>query len=509
MINSLNSKWISRSVFTGLGIFYLVSSSISQEGFSKNLHFDSDGSIGYCVSDFGEYIIATGTHENDTEEYKGIYFSKIDKEGEVLFYDHIYDPKDPVYNQNLINELIVVDSFAYTLAHSFYFEDAFLRFNLNTNQIEILEKFDFKVNGQTLRHRSFIEYNGEFIFLANILDSFGFSENILLQIGLGENRRTKIIDIPLTNETASEIIVSKDSTLIIASKDFIDDSFNSKIGILEVDTLGNIIWKYHDEEVVGGFCRGVIQEPNGDIVFTYLQRDTIDLTASRPVIQKINRNKELIWRVSLGNQEFRRSAKSIWERLIPSIENDGYIFAGYQEIGNEEQDTTKIIAIIGKIDLNGDSLWFKRFKIIENEEVWRYNFHDLERTLDGGYIATGRIAYYEVSNKRPLNETILVKVNDKGEIINGTDSIKEISGYMEVAKVFPNPISDLLYVEKLNNVPLKFSLFDFLGNKLKVFEGVNEKDVFIIPMTELISGLYILKAIDPKGNSYQWNVFKG
>ena len=86
--------------------------------------------------------------------------------------------------------------------------------------------------------------------------------------------------------------------------------------------------------------------------------------------------------------------------------------------------------------------------------------------------------------------------NEIDEDCDGVDltvGITELSG--EQIEIFPNPVSDLLFVKKETNKNLLFEINDLTGRLIS--EGKITNDSHIIPFTKMNSGIYFVKIIDP------------
>jgi Leucine-rich repeat (LRR) protein len=82
-------------------------------------------------------------------------------------------------------------------------------------------------------------------------------------------------------------------------------------------------------------------------------------------------------------------------------------------------------------------------------------------------------------------------------ISNQTAGIKE-KGVAELVEVYPNPVSNILFIELGENKPTVINILDFSG---KVVKSIANNNVKSIDVSDLQQGVYILKVVTVKGVS--------
>ena len=375
-------------------------------------YFDADQSAAYCITEHNNFIYSTGTHRNLELNYQGIFITKLDQQGNVLSYKEYFDLQDPLFFQNLISDVWIVDAYLYAVVSSGTSRDRIVKYSLENDIIDSIYFIPSLLEPGPPKIRSLGKYDNELIILSNNIDlnPSSFDTKIIVQFGLQENGRRISIDRLDKKEIAHKIHPTENGNLLISNSLFESNLFHANVNLIEIDTVGNIIWEYQIQNGYSAFCKDFVNHDNGDKVLIYLEVN--DSEETRPVIEKIDSVGGLLWQRRIGGNLWDRSVRSFWNRIVKSNEGDGYIFAGL----NEETvvlDSTQIHGVVGKLSLNGDSLWYKRFTIETEEEVSRHSINDLEKTSDG-YIAAGLVQYRYVNGDRPVVQSYFIKM-DKGQ----------------------------------------------------------------------------------------------
>jgi len=467
-------------------------------------YFDADQSAAYGVIAHNDFIYATGTHTDLDMGYQGIYILKLDLQGNVLSYLEYFDLDDPLFFQNLIFDVQILDSFLYTGLSAVSGQDRIVKYNLETDTIESVY-FIPKLSelAPPIIRSIGADTNDIFVLFNNNGNGPLTNTKIILQVGIDLDQTKVTIDRPNKREIAHKVYSGNGGNFFISNSIYEDELFKSQVNLIEIDSLGNIVWEYVVEEF-SFFALDFICHASGQKVLIYLEFNNFN--ESRPVIEKINSDGEIIWRSYIGGNLWDDSFTSFWNRIQISNEGDGYIFAGT----NKELvgiDSFQFLGVIGKLSLDGDSLWYKRFTLVEDEEIRAHSIFDLEKSIDG-YVAVGRIVYKFVDQSRPPLQSYFIKIDNDGNINSDTTSANEIfeNSLSLKIKIYPNPVSDYFYIEQTDISNINYQLLDSQGRLVKQFKAESPNQVLIVPVVGLVKGNYFLKAVSSSGEDSSWSI---
>ena len=192
---------------------------------------------------------------------------------------------------------------------------------------------------------------------------------------------------------------------------------------------------------------------------------------------KIDEDGEMLWNKIFG---FNNSDEKGY--CIQETNDDGYVIAG--DISSNVGCNAWLI----KIDSNGDILWSKTF----DDEKWNTSARYIQQTDDNGYIVTGWIYGYDLSNIWVLKldeygdkvwEKIIEREGSRGYCIQKTSD----KGYIIVGSIYSyDTMNSDIYLVKI----------DEEGNKLwsKTFGGKNNDEGYCVQETRdngyIICGIY-------------------
>ena len=122
----------------------------------------------------------------------------------------------------------------------------------------------------------------------------------------------------------------------------------------------------------------------------------------------------------------------------------------------------------------------------------------LIRTSDNNYLAVGTMFPSGVPDS-VVTKTWLVKFDENGRVVGDTTSAVITSSDKLDFRVYPNPTSDLLYIEHDAAETLQYRLVDVLRNVVIESPRTQQATTYIITTAHLASGTYFLQAISDKG----------
>jgi len=469
-------------------------------------YFEADQSAAYAIIEYNNYIYATGTHQDNTEEFRGIYIVKINSFGEVVNYKIFQDVEDNFLSQNLVNDMHIDGTKLYFVSTGFNLNDQIVEYNCLTDEIDHVYSFEPFNDNVPLRIRSFNIVNEQPIILFNTLESPIGSRKIVIQFGLADSTNRIVIDQGGFFEVAHKIYRGNGDRLLVAVSKFEEDVFNSFVGILEIDYQGNIINEYiHNKKSFSAV--DIVNHSNGDKVFPYLEFN-LENEETRPKIAKIDSSGTLLWDISVGEYVWDSSFSDKWKRVLLSNEEDGYIFCGKNsEFINS--DSILNSGIIGKITLEGDSVWYKRFNLLD-ENIRFHEVTDIER-INNGYVASGLIFYDQIIDEEvPFLQSYFIKIDNSGNISGDTTSTMELVENVLSAniKVYPNLVSSNFFIDQKDIGNVQYQLYNSQGKIVSEFLMRSKNQILIIPIVDFSKGNYFLQAISEEGAFCSWKIIK-
>ncbi len=118
-------------------------------------------------------------------------------------------------------------------------------------------------------------------------------------------------------------------------------------------------------------------------------------------------------------------------------------------------------------------------------------------TLDGGVVCVGY--RYDYLNNFPTEnrDPIVMKFDSLGNIQGSYDNNNQ---YQSMFNVYPNPASDILNIEALDNLEYDYEVYNITGDRLMQGELKSHTKINILKFS---SGVYYLKIVSKKGSSFK------
>lgn len=142
-----------------------------------------------------------------------------------------------------------------------------------------------------------------------------------------------------------------------------------------------------------------------------------------------------------------------------------------------------------KLNSNGDSLWSKKFYLINYEaQYYSSNLYDIEVSPDGGFIMAG---YCHLSEETIVQQPWLVKTDSLGN--DGTGIIEYKIENNVILKLYPNPAKDklnMVFNEPVSAKRAEVIIYNIVGiehKKIVIYSHEAGIDISILP-----AGVYVL-----------------
>jgi hypothetical protein len=278
---------------------------------------------------------------------------------------------------------------------------------------------------------------------------------------------------------------------------------NNKIGLYltTIDKDMNVLdrkYLFDNVRTVGPDMDGLIND-KGEIIMTMKTFDRPLWNATfqskfRPAVVKLNPDLTVAWNKPFSRREYGDSTEQ-HVAIIETHNQDGYIITGYS--------TWENYGMIGRIDLNGDSVWHYKVKTLyeQNNNLLR----DVVRTPDGNYLASGtRGVYTDDDSLKSFVQLWLIKFDENGQVVNvGTTATEEITASDVGITIYPNPTSEIIYIRQETGHRVKYDFIDNNGQLLASKWHTEGNQILVFDVNDYPDGVYYLSVSDNKGRIIQ------
>jgi hypothetical protein len=484
-----------------ISTLFLPYNLLSQETFSKQIHFPKTTDVGWkVISEEDGYIISSSaTFYTDTGFYFADRLLRIDLQLE-LEWVKLIDSIPKRTNIGNINGMISTQDSSYLLNGTTSSQGEFL------NQGLIL-KLD--AQGDTVWYQI---YDDELELREVPILSYELESGNTLTLGWKNNLNApssffllkytpdgtllwdKIIPVDCPLKFAHNMVPTEDGNFLFSYQCY--QSNNEFPGVMKIDSMGNVLWDKNWEELAS-YCwttGGTVQTlPNGGYAFVYCtpkwngQGDTTR-------VYGMNANHEQIWDVPIVDHSVNNLVSVASSRKAA---NGDIILCGF----NDAHPDYNSAGYFARISPEGELLW-QRFFVLA-DRPWDYpQLYNFEILPDGGFIATGFLL-----DSIDRSDIWLFKLDEDGCFTPGcTEEIIYISKYVstdeiiqDLQEVFfqlsPNPTTHIAHLNFYNpiqreNALLKvYSMNGQLMYRKVLSKGVQDIDLEVV---DYPSGLYLV-----------------
>lgn len=359
----------------------------------------------------------------------------------------------------------------------------------------------------------YLTNDDEFIIVSNVTNPnvpFSHSDIAVLKVDNDFNQIWhKTFDTGYRNQ-CKNVLVKPNGNIIIGgwstNYEVISSHFLSQTHILVLDSLGNQIDTYFSPpQEQRGPAKAMLLEEDGSLIVASATAwewkfvngapgDSIGVLMWSPVLFKLDENMVKVWETSVSNG-FETPNHQL-KRIVKSTDGEGYVAAG--DLMFPKPDTTDIRGWIVKVSNEGDSLWARSLRYLEN----RANMHlvyDLKTCPDGGYVMCGEAKNLQGGAPKPTQQAWLVKVDEHGCLVPGChliDDVSEVGKIKFELKTFPNPSSDYLNIFFRNHSSKEtftFRILDIHGKIWKTFQSSLPEETIMVWVNDFPSGTYFIQ----------------
>lgn len=288
-----------------------------------------------------------------------------------------------------------------------------------------------------------------------------------------------------------ELIIYQDGYAIVGFREFVgENQAEVFIMLLTLDFELIDISKYDNFDYLSFYIEAVLTSDD-DIVFATNEiRDDTFPTVYKTKILKVNSDLDLEWETTFGNPEYQRDALTC-TGTVNSHHDDGYLICGYQVHG-----------VIGKVSESGDSLWYRTYEPLPEENGFRSNFNDIIATPDGNYAAIGNMSPSNSIETDSIHFKIwIVKIDEDGNIVDKdtTTSIHTLQDFGDKLRIFPNPSSEVLYLELDDVDDLNIQIFDQAGKLVLKRDATHVYHTYMLDISSYSNGTYFIHIASTSG----------
>ena len=518
----------------------------SQTTFNKDLKIMNFISDPGSVVTYGDTIICIG-YGTDINPYKfyNSYLTKFDMEGnmlqrytDVMLGDYFYDSDHSyIKGDTLINSPTLIEWDSTGGEWKRIFNGGYVILT-DISSGEIIKKIKISSISMDDRRVAIVEFTKidsvTFAVMAYIVDdnpNFFWDTQISIVNIETDSVRNLVIRTKNIDDLSSSIIWNGEKLIVGAGHSWDTDPSNlfsiyKSIGyIYEVDTSG-IYKKVFQTDTMWGFPAEMMLDEDGNYVYltsfskyfhdTYLDRY---YRHSHHYLVKLDKNYNLVWERPIGLEYDYRPWYGWTGDVLADQDGDGYIVATSQanykwDIDDFEWDSIqatgnspKIVGILTKVSEDGEKKWMRTYSIVNDTSInsITHKIKDVTYAPDGGYIAFGALDYDghlgidTVANYHAW----LFKVDKYGCLVPGCqegDSTKVDNIGLDLKiKLYPNPVSDRLYIYQTASGYKHYTITDISGRKINYWSGNLNNHTYIVDVSRYKSGVYILNVVDDTG----------
>ena len=442
------------------------------------------------------YVAGQGLPDIEPLEHT-TFFMSVDVSGNLINYALLDDGPDNTFLtfNNVGVELVVLKDHIYSTA-----------VNIGTSYIQ---KTDLNVDSVELIH-TFVDPENEGInpisvanteFPPGYFSTIGLTAYFIDQDSTEKMRRVIITRLDPNNEntleqfyyqvsgedlTPHETVIDSKGNLVILGGTGDKGLFAMKIN----QDMEMIDFKKHDGEWSGTYLESVITDQD-EIYFTQTEtRREFIVTEARPYILKMNSDLDLVWSKILIQQEFKNGSLVV-TGMAETHEKDGVI------VSTSNFDLEE--GLVARLDVNGDVVWQKIIPPILNVDS-DMELYTTIATSDGYYMSVGN------NFTETFHDTIgswsqawLVKYDGDGNIVqDGLSSVN--ADFSDQISIYPNPSSDLLYIDHGDVSDVRYNLFDGQGRLVYSSSKLAAHSLNMLDVSIYDSGIYFLY-INQEGKS--------
>ncbi len=311
----------------------------------------------------------------------------------------------------------------------------------------------------------------------------------------GEISQSIRISDPNFSYYPMELLSTSNGTIVLGQ---FDNSISEEF-------LGTFVWKLDNDlnivlkkEITNtnyrNFILDAVVDNDDNIIMAYSEHDG-GLRNFRPLAIKLNKDLDITWERPIGNQDFSRYPKYYTE-VVESSRGDGYLFCGKDEEGDSIGNTRGQVT---KLSLEGDSIWHRKFLPLNETNRSTAEINHIVKSSDGHYILCGSAGNKNSSQDSIFFLTWMLKIDEEGHLVL-SDTTNAVTQHLEnKISIYPNPTSDMLYIEHDDIYDISYEMFNLKGQKVFEARSTESNTTYMMDLGHLTRGLYYLHIVRSDG----------
>ena len=497
-------------------VFFWASTEVdAQNPFNKL--YDFNGTYlqmpGEVIHDFDDRYIIAGYCVTEKDTTQHFHISSIDRKGQALNSKIWENENGEIFQQTMmsLNETIEYENHLYLAVESkLYPEQCILKIDKELSQIN--EWACYRDSSSVLLNpRSIIQYPEG--YLSVVMDNeLPYVDLKIAKINLKNPSDYEIIKLPQEEENlyiSIKILKIPDSenALIVGLNAWKKDIFGAqtvedkfKLFLMTIDSQYNVVdYKEYFNNVLLNVddSDALYINETGELIMSVLffDRNHYDETLDwiyKPSIVKFDTELNLEWIKPFNTPDWTQTPES-FTSIVRSHEKNGFIITGFHMWGGRHY------GMIGKVDNNGDSLWYYKVESLYDKN--RNILNDVIASKDGYYTATGyrSIPTFDDSLSS-YRQMWVIKFDEEGQIVNTDDIVSntDIKNQEEVS-IYPNPSKQICYINHNSRETCIYSFFSANGELLEKRSVEAGSKILTMDTSKYDDGMYLLQVHSQNG----------
>ena len=484
------------SILIAIAFLSYIVSGYSQNPWNKTYGFGLIQANGFGLIEYNEryFVMGQGLLESDPNLERNTFYISVDIEGSYvndILLDDGPDNTAPSFN-NLCRDIVEIDGALYSIADDIG-ATYMLKTDYNLNSLLILYDYSDPLhNLGGFTPMSCSEFpKGYFT---------GVTETGYLPTPDAQERigRIFVTRVDPSNNDALETFYYQIDGEDIRPRESIIDNDGNMIILGYLDDYGVFAMKIdQDMQLVasqiyrgqwkGSYMVAAIDE-NDDIMIglTHIERIGLEFY-TKPLLMKLDRDLDSFWvKPFVQDSLVRDNNTNYITGIIEAHEEDGFVICG-----NENSDRSKVAGIISRIDTEGDTIWYKTVRTLQNVPR-RNQLFSVIATSDGNYMASGfSVTTTFHDSIGSWSQTWLVKFDGDGHVVEDGVSVAEPS-FTDEIRLYPNPSSDYMYIEHDDITGVRYQLYDAVGRIVYATDDVQPQSINMLDVSIYDPGIYYL-----------------
>ncbi len=492
-----------KSFYLSFFVSFVCLKSLLSQGFKTTFYTDSiESNTAYQAIEIkGEYYFGGNFYDKSLGYWTG-FFGKVDQFGVTNFLGS--EKIDSLGDFNICNKMVSDKNGLYILGH-FASVNKIFHYNLQKDSVFVFQKFSYQEHNMCAIGLA-KDYDDNFVLSGFTVDPI---EDQDIRIIITKNNILKYSyreKDALRHSIPSKPMISGGGKIYFVGNSYYDQDKPSETYIFCLDSTLNQVYttKNSTDQIKFTFYKGVCLDHNKNILVTGWDASLVGDSKFEyyPKIVKFDSLGHFLWKKSFGKANKNNvSAWGHFTNIIETPEKDGYIVIGSHNYQNDNQDTLIVDAVIGKINYDGDSIWYKSYGFRDGDNYTFCILEDIISTKNGGYFAAGRSINNSslIEPDPPGFRSILLKTdacgNYQGEIPCTTATVdEEITS--SPLNVFPNPSDNYIYISHNYHKKIKIKMYSSSGTLMDQFDIMDSTHTVIKDISKFPAGYYFIVAQD-------------